>query len=384
MLIVTRISEYDDKLKQMIKRRNLSDKSIQHYNLVFTELFQLFNKLPCELLEDFREEQQPYMDIKGNPKIKPIENRKITKYQYIYDDYLKEKQNSERTKEGKQQIYRAFCSEFNLELPKPIIYNTTPIRVRTKDIPTWENIKQSFKYCNSMEKALISFIATTGIRSSDVGRFTIQDFLEATSLYHKGDIYELLERNPLNVVPFWDFLPKKTQKQGNLCITFNTGESSYYIFEYLKERDNKGQSLKLETPLFHTFRSPNFFSNNSIQRIFKRLNNELNLGRDKTKNYGKFRAHNLRKLFSTTCRRNINKIAINMDNYTELDIISVFMGHTPPHTKNSYVYVAIDDVDSDDNYLRQTYEALLPYMIIDNDNELLKNNIVVSEYFNEV
>lgn len=34
MLIVTRISEYDDKLKQMIKRRNLSDKSIQHYDLV--------------------------------------------------------------------------------------------------------------------------------------------------------------------------------------------------------------------------------------------------------------------------------------------------------------------------------------------------------------
>lgn len=203
-----------------------------------------------------------------------------------------------------------------------------------------------------MEKALISFIATTGIRAGDVRDFTIQNFLEATSPYHKGDIMELLNKNPLNIVPFWDIIPKKTKKQGNLCITFNSAESTYYIFKYLKERNSLGHSLALDTPLFHTFRSPNFFSNNTIQRIFQRLNNELNLGRDKNRNYGKFRAHNLRKLFSTTCRRNMHKININLDNYNQLDTISVFMGHTPPNTKNSYVYIAVDDVDSPDNYLR--------------------------------
>ncbi|MCL2115066.1 MAG: hypothetical protein FWH29_02470 [Methanobrevibacter sp.] len=125
-------------------------------------------------------------------------------------------------------------------------------------------------------------------------------------------------------------MPKKTKKQGNLCITFNSGKCSHYIFEYLKERDSLEYSLAHDTPLFHTFKSPNFFSNNTIQRIFQRLNNKLNLGRDKNKNYGKFRAQNLRKLFSTTCRRNLIKITINMDNYTQFDTISVFMGHIPP------------------------------------------------------
>ncbi|MCL2115069.1 MAG: hypothetical protein FWH29_02485 [Methanobrevibacter sp.] len=332
---MVKISEYDDKLMQMIKRRNLSDKSIQRYNLVFTELFGLFDKLPSQLLDEFREEQQIFINKEGNPRIKPIEDRKINKYQFIYDDYLKDKYNSDRTKEGKLRIFRAFCHDYNLELPKPIIYNTTPIKIRTKDLPTWDNVNKSLKHCNSMEKALVTFIATSRIRSGDVREFTIQDLLEATSLYHKGEIEELLNRNPLNVVPFWDFMPKKTNKRGNLRITFNSGECSYYLFEYLKERDNLGYSLTPDTPLFHTFKNPDFLSNNAIPRIFQRLNSELHLGKDKNRKYIKFRAHNLRKLFSTTCRRNMSKTAINMDNYTELDIISVFMGHTPPNAKNS-------------------------------------------------
>jgi integrase len=179
-------------------------------------------------------------------------------------------------------------------------------------------------------------------------------------------------------------MPKKTKKRGNLCITFNSGECSYYIFEYLKERDSLGYSLKPDTPLFHTYKNPDFLSNNAIPRMFQKLNNELHLGKDKNRNYVKFRAHNLRKLFSTTCRRNMSKTAINMDNYTELDIISVFMGHTPPNAKNSYVYVAVDDVDSPDNYLRQTYEALMPYFRIDTDNKLLATPAKEIKSFNEI
>lgn len=140
---MVKISEYDDKLMQMIKRRNLSDKSIQNYNLVFTELFKLFDKLPSELLDDFREQQQPFMDGEGNPKIIPIEDRKINKYQFRYDDYLNDKYNSDRTKEGKLGIFRAFCQDYNIELPKPILYDTTPVRLRTRDIPTWDDVNKS-------------------------------------------------------------------------------------------------------------------------------------------------------------------------------------------------------------------------------------------------
>ena len=105
-----------------------------------------------------------------------------------------------------------------------------------------------------------------------------------------------------------------------------------------------------------------------ILRMFQRLNKELKAGRDKNGIYGKFRSHNLRKLFSTTCRRNITKINNNNDKYSQLDIISIFTGHTPPNMTNSQVYDAVDDMDSDENYLRMTYEALVPYLAINKSN----------------
>lgn len=96
---------------------------------------------------------------------------------------------------------------------------------------------------------------------------------------------------------------------------------------------------------------------------------------------GKFRAHKLRKLFSTTCRRKINKIAIKMDKYTELDVISIFTGHTPPKMNNSEVYDAVDDIDTKDNHLRQTYESLIPYLSI-HDNLNYKNYNLKDEFYN--
>jgi len=97
------------------------------------------------------------------------------------------------------------------------------------------------------------------------------------------------------------------------------------------------------------------------------------MGKDKNGVYGKFRAHNLRKLFSTTCRKNITNIVVKNDKYTELDAISIFTGHTPPNMNNSEVYDAVDDEDSHDNYLRKTYEALIPYLTIDKKHDSIKN-----------
>lgn len=109
----------------------------------------------------------------------------------------------------------------------------------------------------------------------------------------------------------------------------------------------------------------------------------MGFGKDKNGYYGKFRAHNLRKLFSTTCRKNITNIVVKNDKYTELDVISIFTGHSPPNMNNSEVYDAIDDVDGPNNPLRQTYESLMPYLTIDKnkqkfekDDDSLENEIM--------
>lgn len=49
-----------------------------------------------------------------------MDEKKINKYQFIYDNYLNDKYNSNRTKECKIEICRAFCKEYEIKLPKPI------------------------------------------------------------------------------------------------------------------------------------------------------------------------------------------------------------------------------------------------------------------------
>jgi integrase len=369
----------DLKLMQLIQRRNLSKEREKQYNTVFKELFFLLGKTPTQLLEEAKEEQQPYLDKNGFPRILPMDDRKVNSYQFIYHKYLNDKGNAETTKKEKINSLRSFLREYYIDLPRPIKFHTRPNRLRITDIPTWQDVRNSLDYCkNSREKAIVSFIATSGIRESNVVKFTIKNFLDATAIYHNGTMDDLLVKNPFDIIPCYDFMPVKTANQGNLCITFNTGECSYYIFEYLKKRIKEGYSLNPEDPLFRGLKHPHFMKPAVILRLFQRLNKELKLGKDKNGVYGKFRSHNLRKLFSTTCRRNITKININTDIYTELDIISVFTGHTPPNMSNTEVYDAVDNVDGINNYLRMTYEALTQYMTINPQlyNETVKNSFL--------
>ncbi len=370
-----KFSETDIKLMQLIQRRNLSKEREKQYNIVFSELFFLLGKTPTQLLEEAKEEELPYLDKNGYPRILSMDDRKVNEYQYIYHNYLINKGNAETTKEEKIKTLRTFFKEYYIDLPRPIKFHTKTNRLRTSDIPTWLDVKNSLNYCkNNREKAIVSLIATSGIRESDIVRFTIQDFLNATAIYHDGTLNDLLTRNPFEIIPLYDFMPIKTINQGNLCVTFNTGECSYYIFEYLNERIEEGYSVEPEDPLFRGLKQPHFMKPAVILRMFQRLNKDLKTGKDKNGVYGKFRSHNLRKLFSTTCRRNITRVSVNKDKYSELDVISIFTGHTPPNMSNSEVYDAVDDIDGNENYIRKTYQALTPHLKINLDNRLLTQN----------
>ena len=126
----------------------------------------------------------------------------------------------------------------------------------------------------------------------------------------------------------------------------------------------KGRNEKLESdyPLFATSTNKELKST-AIEQLFQRLNKQLGDKMDKNGKYRRFRSHSLRKLFSTTCRRNITQVVINSDKTSEVDIISIFTGHVPPNKSNSKVYEAIES-DSHDSYLRKIYIALSPYLSI--------------------
>ncbi|KZX16718.1 phage integrase family protein [Methanobrevibacter cuticularis] len=370
-----KFSETDIKLMQLIQRRNLGKASIRKYNIVFREIYELIGKTPSQLIAEAKKEEQPFNNENGIPQILDLSERKVNSYQLLYNNFLKSKGNSEGVRKHKIVYFRALFKEYDIKLPKMIKYNTSIRRTRIKDIPSWDDVKKSLDFCKSIrDKALVLLIATSGMRGGDIVSLTIQDFLEATSIYkHKSKLDKLLSKNPYEIIPCYDFFPEKTKKEGNLCITFNTGECSYFIFEHLKERIKEGCTVELESPLFiSNGSSSDFISADWLRRILKTLNATLNLGKDKNGLYGKFRGHNLRKLFSTTCRQNITNVVVKADKYSELDVVSIFTGHAPPNMSNSDVYDAVDSEDSFDSYLRKNYEALIPYLTIDKTQFLVE------------
>ena len=363
-----KFAETDVKLMQLIQRRNLGKSSMIKYNVVFREIYGLIGKTPSELIAEAKKEEQPFINEEGIPEILDLSERKINTYQLAYNNYLESREIAESTKKHKMLMFRAIFKEYDIKMPRMVQYNTLISRTRVNDIPSWDDVRRSLDFCKSnRDKALVCLLATSGMRGGDVVRLTVQDFLEATSIYNHGmNLDELLSKNPYEIIPCYDFFPEKTKKDGNLCITFNTGECSYFIFKHIKARLDEGYPVELESPLFGgTGRFSNFLTVDWLRRILQSLNVSLNLGRDKNGLFGKFRGHNLRKLFSTTCRQNITNVVVKADKYSELDVVSIFTGHTPPNMGNSEVYDAVDSEDHFDSYLRKNYEALIPYLTID-------------------
>lgn len=69
----------------MITRRNLAKGTIKSYNIVFNEIYTLFNKTPSEIVKIGRREQKPYNNKEtGLPDIIELEDRTVTQYQFEY------------------------------------------------------------------------------------------------------------------------------------------------------------------------------------------------------------------------------------------------------------------------------------------------------------
>ena len=374
MTTKTNFVDTDSKLSMMMERRNLSDGTKKTYNAVFREIYELFHVKPSELIRIAKREQKPYIDKEtGEYDILDLEDRTVTIYQFKYYNYLKDKKLASTTIKLRLNSFNAFLGEYDIQKPKPINISIKRDRVRDGEIVSWKEVEQSLSLCNGIRnKAIVSFFATTGFRTSDVRKLTIYDLIKACSIYfdenEEKSIENLLSKNPDDIVPCWEIMPTKTDKKSQLCVTFNTPESSKYIWQYLNERIEKyvkkGENgvLGIDEPLFATSTRKHLTST-AIEQLFQRLNKKLGNKKAKNGKYGRIHAHSIRKLFSTTVRRNITQVVINSDKTSEIDIVNIFTGHVPPNKSNSDVYEAIE-TDSHDSYLRKVYMALIPYLSI--------------------
>lgn len=342
----------DPKLQLMITRKELSKDRIQGYTIVFNEYCRISNKTPTELIDEAREEQQPYLGRNNQILFIPKSERKIGYYISQYHEYLKEKRLSPYSIDTYLRMIYAFYNEYDIELPKKRNVKLPKVIIRQGDLATIEDIQLAVESTNNIRnKAIILLIISSGMRRGAVVDLTIADFIEATKDYHNSNnIQTILEmKNFRNIVPAWLFFPSKTEEYDNVCLTFNTPECTEYIIKYLKTRKN----LKLEDSLFD-------LGKQGVSRIFRELNDKL-FGKTEKTNKRIFMPHRLRKFFLTTFRKKTN----------DLFALRLVAGHAlPAKIDDNYQEIPVAET-------KQQYMKVIPALSI-RDTEV--HNIKSKEF----
>lgn len=109
-----------------------------------------------------------------------------------------------------------------------------------------------FEVCSSsnrLHKAIISFLFTTGLKHNMIRDLKINDLLSSCCEYMSNgeSIDDLLGKNPFGIVPCWQISDKS-----NVGTTFNTPETTKYLFDYLKDR-KKHVNLTEDSYLFKNY-----------------------------------------------------------------------------------------------------------------------------------
>lgn len=331
----------DIKVRQMFLRKDISASRKKQYLNVLSEIYEITHKTPSQLITEAKEEEQPYI-INNIPRIRDIDERKITNYFYTYYESLLKKNLNNSTIDSKLKSLRAFYNEHSIALPRPIKLDIPIKIIREGDIPNIDDIRKGFMNATTLRnKALILFMASTGIRSSDVRNFKVSDFTKATKEYHNSDnIEDLLDSSYKNIIPCWDFTPQKTRKAGNICITFNTPEATNAIIDYLKTRNNLQEDDYLFISQYKRQIGPH-----GIIWMFKQLNDRHFHKTEEGSRF--FHAHAMRKFFISTVKHYTS-------DYKKGKILS---GHAI-----SKIEIAYEEIKKD--VMKEFYTQLIPYLSI--------------------
>ncbi|MBQ2831800.1 hypothetical protein [Methanobrevibacter sp.] len=317
-----------------------------------------------------------------------------------YVDYCKEKKNHNSNINNSMSCIRGILSHYNLKLPK-----WTPLE---DDAEEWYLLeKEDFIFilndCSLNHKSLITFMLSSGIRLGDCLKFTIGDFMKATSDFHEFvDVDDFIDNAPQDMMGFWDFKPNKTKRHGILCKTFNSPESSNYILQNLRRVKNEylpkknmtivGEKLKMSknNALFGShhgfYQEP--LSVKGISEQFRLKNKKLHEWHvnklkwdiengklseddfdDKIREIPKFHAHGCRKYFQTMVSRHCGDIRL----------CAIMEGHASPiKTDPSYIKHAKE-------FIKEVYGGkLLESLTLENVDVKVINNEEFDKLNNQI
>ena len=329
----------DMKLQQMFIRKNLSKSRIDLNIIAFTKMYELTGLTPTELIEEALEEQKPKI-INNQICFKEINDRKITRYLYNYYFYLQQENYKIQTIQTRMSTVRAFYNEYDVELPKNIqLQNNKPL-ITEGDLPTRKDILKAIQSTNNKRnKAIIYFLSSTGIRTSDALEFKVKDLIQACGHYNISSLKELLDVDATNIIPNFYFRPQKTIRSGNVCCTFCTPEAFAALQNYLRTRPYLNEDSYLFTNRFNEK-----LSRDAVIRIFKAINDN-EFGYVNQERF--FKAHNLRKWFVSQCNQHSG----------DLLKVHILAGHSISKIDATYNEINVD-------VMRRFYTRLIPYLTI--------------------
>lgn len=391
---------YDDNLlNNTLNNMGLSEKTHEQYKYVMLMFLKCIGISFNDLVNTIKPIQ--HHKIKDNKIIEYNPNDSLLKS--YYDKFINEcRNNGNKEISIQSRIVRinSVLKQQGIKTPK-IKFKITNTQQKTplltnKDIRYVVN-----NHCNIHQKAIITFMASSGIRRYDTLNFKIIDFLKSTYKYHKTlNLDEFLNKYQNNMVGYWEFLPNKTKKSGLICKTCNSGESTNYIIESLKERviaidkynqiHHTNHSLNVNHALFsNKYKhyidpiTPNGFTNviTEKNRLFKEhklksLDDDLKNDKisiyeyDKLKNnIPKFKLHNLRHYFISVLRQyTVNR-----------DISLIMEAHTSDIATDKYYLGESEELFNEES-IRETYNTIEKYLTFNNyisfeeSNKLKKDN----------
>lgn len=258
--------------------------------------------------------------------INKISKRSIQKRLIKYRLYLQQKLTPNTVISYTSAVMKVYKY---LDVETPELPPVRKIKTETfDDIPTKDEIKKAILNSSRTKmKAIISFIASSGLRRSDVAAITIKDFLNATSEYYKNsadllDILNQLEHQDM-IIPTWKIRSIKTSINH---ITFSSDESTKFIIQMLKERFMK-KDINLDDRLFDV-------NAETITHNFHTINTKLDMGWKTTRRH--FHPHSLRKYFATT-------LTSNDVPYLDTQFL---LGHSLSDVDSSYYFINSEKLKS--------------------------------------
>ena len=196
----------------------------------------------------------------------------------------------------------------------------------------------------TLYKAVLGLILSSGMTPITLSKLTLNDFLVACNDYFQETedktLQNLLKKDPWKIIPCWKIKTKN-------IFTFNTPETTFYLFLYLKEK-RMDDLNNLDYPLFKSGKN-NFLTSSKISSYVTEFNAILRLFNENYEN--KFKSKNLIATFEDIYDKNM-LIEVNNKN----NLLKLFEGKL---SNNSKFYRASM---KDQQKIKDYYKILIPFL----------------------